>query len=389
MPYLHCRFESAPAISRVFIPDGKGSHIISSEHRSSYDLVTTGATLIRIMPGLPYTALVYTGLAYTVNGVSGKTASLGAAQPLYAANGYIDTIDCQTTNTSTYKATRARLIANKITLAYIGTSQSAAGYVTVSSVPFKVDMVSPNPAAITWGLGGAATATAPSAASAVKLATTDIPGFNLNPLYPDTIRLRPENGIKASAKMSSRDHNFVPFHEQPIAIITDDNLSGIAANSMLLQTMSSTNVANYRAGYQILDDNFSAMDIYISSGNSYTLDVITCVEYEVSPQSSFAPLSTASPQLDEHALRVENQVNAIMPTGIAGNQSVSPIVSEGIKLVSGAAASAAAGGISQAVQSAMAAAINRQQAPAQVKPAPVAQKTSVAKPKYLSSGRRA
>jgi hypothetical protein len=367
MPYLHCRFESAPSASRVFIPDGKGSHIISAEHRSSYDLSLGGATLVRIMPGLPYTVLVYTAVAYTVNGVAGKTSSLGAAQPLVAANGYVDTIDCQNTNTSTFSATRARFIANKIALSYTGTSQSASGYVTASSIPFAIDMIAPNPGVITWGLGGGATATVTSIANQVKQATTDLPSYNLNPLYPDTIRLRPEPGIKASAKLSSRDHAFVPFHEQPIAIIQDSNLSGGTANSMLLQSTSSTAVSNYRAGYQILDDNMAAIDIYFSVGNSYTLDVISCVEYEVSPLSSFAPLSTGSPQLDEHALAVENQINAIMPTAIPGSTPVSAIVSEGMKLANSAPSS-----ISNMVQEAVAKAKQRSENKAkqtvQVKP---------------------
>jgi len=311
--FLGCRYDPFMTMSnKAMIPDGKGRNILPGDFKRNIDLVITGNTSIRIRPWFPYPVSIFSNNTVLANGFNlscnisagplniGATPNMGQFSELYPGWNTIDT---------RYQATSARYVTIGYRLTYTGTAQSAQGVITVTKLPWSAEPSINNASnVISYNSTGGNNVVPAVTALIFRYDGTNIGAI---PTQEDQMVVRPEEGAKGVLAMSvtSDAHPYTPWFEASVAPISDSILPN-AANYNLMggEAASPTSAALY-AGLNFYDPAFSEVDINISAGGSYRLEIIGCVEMQLAANSVSIPFAAPTSNLNKLKLAADDALN--------------------------------------------------------------------------------
>lgn len=327
MNFLHCSLDPVTHGGRAMIPDGLGQNILPMDHRSSYDMSLPAGSVIRIIPGVPYTVLYYhPSIDATCNGLTCKAAAT-TFSPVQPIAGY-NTAAVSALTSNYLNTTKARIVSIGGVITYTGAASAATGYITTTPASAKVDLVTPTASTqtVTFGVNG----TAPSVntlSTMVHIAKVNVPPPTINPLTPRTCRFRPENGVKFALKPLRKDRIYKQWFEYPVAIVSDmASPSTTALTSLLNQDITASPSGLVSAGYNHIDDDMEGLDIYFSAATNICLDIVVCMEYEQMQVSPYIFATVPSPPLDAEVLnslqKVISTVPSAIPSGADAQQTI-------------------------------------------------------------------
>lgn len=333
-PYLNCRFNpfSSGKSSLNGIPDGDNSRRIVIDHTSFSDIsVTSGQFNIRILPSLPYGALINfaAGSAYTIADATAGTATIASQGSLFSRNNTWTPINAYQeyasaiTSTSSlsaianpYGASKVRVVGMAWRLIYTGTAANCNGILAIKDSPFSIDrfvgvapsvLILPNPA----------NTSSANVTTATSIACMDFSAPSN--MIAHCKEVRPESNPWGIIKHNAKIYSWKEYFEQPFFPIssttTNTQLASTTAGS--IPSIITQNPSTYWSGFNFLDDGWSSTDISISAISnavSFRLETKLCVEYLIPTASPLYALTKTPPLADNQIMQyTENIARNVEP----------------------------------------------------------------------------
>jgi len=358
-PWMHCRLNPFTSGNRIPKPDGRGSNFIVVDHwvADAITCTSTNGFVIQTLPGcLPFSALITgaatSGTDITVNGVvytnnaSLATGMLPIGVPKewaapYSSVGTSWKISSTSTN-DPYFSSKARVTSVGRRLRYISTLTSASGQVAISASPFaisdafvKTDVSSTAAAkqtSLTYtGFDNATPTVFAPAGSQVR--SLDFAFGAPNNFGRDTIMARPEQGISWTSKQAGDVHDFHPTPDYGFGVTSNvslvpDQTTGSNLASTVCDPGRSSSTATPPAVW-MYDPSWIGEVVTVTgvtSGTTFMLETVVCVEYEVQQGSVFNALAQrASPHIKSVVENTQAMVNRL-PVATPGMVLDPPVV---------------------------------------------------------------
>lgn len=329
-PYAECRlmpWASNRSPSFQGLPDGANGRKIVVDHVGVSDFsVTSGGGILRIFAGLPYGALFQptASTVYTLNdsvlglnnGTFGTTSTNAwvptAVYPAYKTQA---TTTPYTVNLGPYAQTKARCIGAAWRLIYAGTVTNAAGIVSVRDFPFTMDSYASLPSGGLSIVNYNNSATTASTA-AVSIGTLDFPtGSAVTGELSQTSMYRSEDNVWGLLKHNQQIYNWNSYFEQGFMLIPSTYTTAQIANAATTPLQSlTTNVfgTTFDGQVNFVSDEYNMAEIILptapASGLQFRLEVKTCWEYQVQPQSPIYALTKQSATPNPNIMRIVEEV---------------------------------------------------------------------------------
>jgi len=326
MHYLRCRLDPLNSTAGGGLNDGLASKKVVFDCRTFGDFTVDTVSqqfIIKVVPWIPYPALIKTGSAsvpsgFTVNGVA-ITAAHSATDVRWIPL-------CTTQNAGSVAAGQTpllpfaggtyRLISMGWKLIYTGAASSCSGILTVKESPVTINSRGPNTSAQVLASPGDAVVTT-YAAGTVPIASVSS-STAVATLTTDTHECRPEvgcSGVLRHVNNNYRTQAIKNVTELPVSYSYD----GIANGRAFISSPSSVAAFGSLAFY---DNDYTPIEISGKAVNgSFRLELVQC--FEVIPDvSSTAILVAKQPGKDNRVSQeLADQYLAKAPVSIPLGQS--------------------------------------------------------------------
>jgi len=287
---------------------------------------------IRVMPMLQtMAAITSANWAGSVIVIQGETMST-----TLQGSGYSDWVPCcfqspapnAFTAYNPYNSARARIVTVGWKLHYVGKVLEAQGVWTVRPIPIALDSVQQaSTDAVFIHDAGAGSATTLGANNYMTARLDFGPGDSIN-LTPESLMVRPETNPHGVLRHAGT-HSYKPYFERPVVAVQSGGGTPLNATQRSIFTVPRgySNRDGLGIGFNFVDTEFNCTELYSSSAfGSYRLEVTTCVEYDIQPQSNVYPLTVAPPKQDDHAIATADTSVKSAPIALPAGKEI-PIVS--------------------------------------------------------------
>jgi hypothetical protein len=328
-PYLHCRFSDPDTPGKSsFRPDGEVTNSLNTDYVQSYDIsCTNGHFRLRIVPFLPYQAIIRTGTNGTndtvVNGMvqTAPSGRIGVSRYLPSTLGLMDAYglldDAKVHPVVSPNAAAARITTVSYSLVYTGAPIDAAGTLTTNFIPFKTEIAQGNSnLPIKFERGDTFAVVTRAIGKAQYMLVDYSGGYDMGtiPMSQFTSSYRVDTPIHGVLHATSRERGLRPFREFGVYPIPDTWDFGTATEiNMIADPPSSNSLQARDCCINLIDDNFDITEIAyngpVGTAMGFRLVVKTCVEYDVEPTSTFAAFAVKNDQLKQGELAQEQRVN--------------------------------------------------------------------------------
>lgn len=341
--YLRCKLDPFSAIGGSKMPAGGIGKTIVIDHRLAVDVTaSSGQFWAKVVPVLPCPIWFKSGATngtLTINGAACETGSALGANPAarWRPGGMYSEYSAWAASslseiTTLYGATQMRIVSQAWKIYYSGKFTDASGMVVASPSSFTIDnddvstkveqfQITP--------LNGAVPTVIPSnnPALGTVLINTDFVGNNL---VSGSLECRPEVGCTGLLKQGDISGKFKPMYSTPRLmhgpLLSSTDTSTTVINSLVDALPVSATNGNNTAYAAAIDDSYGATDILVTgttNGNTFRIEVITCVEYSLPGTSSLNRLASDTKPLDVKTLAVANKVVADAPVMVPNNEQSS------------------------------------------------------------------
>jgi hypothetical protein len=316
--YLSCKYNAFSPNNRMSgIPDGRGQRVIVRDFKSAYDIASNVPFQVRVSPTFPTPMRICAPTAtsasvVTVNGTTVPLACLSgtvtgqwmSAGPLA---GYNQTAGI---NSNFGQTASARMANVAYRLVYTGAASTASGLIIADSLPEKIDYVVPVPpvnVGFTDNTGSASGTIAMGTANIGYLSVDTITGTAYSGSTPKNQYVgRPENGLHGvlKSRVTAGAHEYKPFYEYgvvPIMSTVPGYTMGAASPATAVAAATALNV---------WDDGLESVVISITVGGNYRLEIITCMETELSANNGLVDMASPSPPIDRHVLDLDDDISS-------------------------------------------------------------------------------
>lgn len=326
MHYLRCRLDPLNSTAGGGLNDGLASKKVVFDCRSFGDFTVDTVSqqfIIKIVPWIPYPALIKTGSASTPSGFTVNGVAITAGDPDTNVR-WIPL--CLTQNSGSVAAGQTpilpfaggtyRLISMGWKLIYTGSASSCSGILTVKESPVAINSRGPNVSIQNLVTPADVTVTA-YAANTVPIATVSS-STAIATLTTDTHECRPEvgcSGVLRHVNNIYRTQAVKNVTELPVSYTNDGVVNGRAFIASPAATEKYGSLSFY-------DNDYTPVEISGKAVNgSYRLELVQC--FEVIPDvSSTAVLVAKQPGKDNRVSQeLADQYLAKAPVSIPLGQS--------------------------------------------------------------------
>jgi len=358
-PWIMCRLNPDASHGGVQKPDGVGScRSITVDHFVADTILcnTSAGFTVQTYPGfLPFTAAIngngssgtndinVNSVAFHNSGTAGNWAPVGVATEW--ASTYTQLQGWSPMNTAAlpkndpYTSAKARILAVKRRLIYTGSLTNNSGFVTVTPSPY---CLSENFGVITGTstalvAGEFTAALKDSAQTTTTGANVGIPFYSLDVELPttalfnkDTVLHRVEQGIDILSKQAGSVHQFVAVPDSPYFVCPNQNLALPAAGSVVSNVVVDMIVGGTFASGVFINDTTWCGELInvtgVTTGATFRLETIVCVEYELQSASPLAPMAMKPPAPRVQAVSLAQQMVNNMPVAVSGGMTGFPVM---------------------------------------------------------------
>jgi len=330
--YASCSLDPFSTPGGVMIPDGSTGKRIVIDHRMYMDVTPANGSnsfTFKVLPIMPcpviFKPLVSSTGSLNIGGISYTQATLGAMTdqawivpriyPEYSPmlTNLPNSFATITPDPPLYDCTKARFVSIAYRVYYTGPANNASGLITVSGSSIGVNRMGNAEAIRVWD---AQTDSVSSVYPASELVTNRLAigaTSALNVLTSDTVMHRPEVGAYGHLKHLSPTHDFVPYYNNPLLLVSSD--ADFESTSPVAYLC--VNGGYFGGGINLIDDGWSSQDVVITypttTNISYRIEVISCVEYMINPTSSVARFAKDPPRANQSQLTKVNTALKNMP----------------------------------------------------------------------------
>jgi hypothetical protein len=343
--YAMCRLNPfASNGNSLGIPDGSSARKIVVDHRMYCDIIvgTQGQFVLKTMPCLPVPLLIKQGVTKTtgstlqVNGFdinTNLTDQGNLKQQWYPAMSVPEwktwagtTITSGTASRlqgladkDPYSSSRARMVTQCFRMFYTGSANDCAGQMIVQRDPITFDdsSITFNPLAINYDnvAGAQATFAVNNVYTGLLSNSTDTTTIN-----PEAYMQRLEAGAQILTPHASDDYSWRKTYPYGLVFVNpSENATTNEASFISLGKTGSTNCAT-----AWIDQDWESMLIQVSGmkfGSSVRVELIQCMEYQVTEISAFNKLAKIGGPADKIGIETVSTVVKSVPAAIPIQQS--------------------------------------------------------------------
>lgn len=320
--YLTCRLDPFNSKGGVGIPDASSGRRIVVDHRQYYDvIVPSGGRVNLVMFPSPSTPLLAkdpvsnsTGGSITTGPISTQLNNLVSGtdggyvgMPYAAYSSYVSS-DLTNQTAHPYGANKFRIVSQAFKITYTGTTLNQAGVITINPNVGDINPPITNASKITPYNSVGNPETDYGAGSVL---TDFITAPRINQVQPGSQVYR-MGDIQILNKRVTAESEFIDIPERPVIYLagSDNQTTTIWANPWIIQRHT------WKAGMHRADHQFAMPFIYIDgmvAGTSFRVETLTCVEYMLKSDSTFAFMAKEAPSLSPTTLNVADKVISSAP----------------------------------------------------------------------------
>lgn len=339
--YLTCRYFPFNSKMNSKIPDGRGRNVITRDFRTTYNIDVANLGYIRISPVFPNPVTFGMSNGFSVNGVPfGLTPVHNGLAPNVEALSLLSTPIPNGAGTISNDAVSGRITTVGYRLYYIGKLADALGVIVVDEVPFSVtkrDSVGP---LVTQRGFGVDTSAKDQTAPANKNGTVILSRSPFSTIPTKTRKtFRPEQGLQGVIKANSNQdaHTFKAWDKYGSQMQMEFPWEHTyeEVHSVLCSQSAATSPAEdvfYLTN--LVDDHFDETLITLIGAGFYRLEVVICLETEITQSSELLPFAAPSPVEQQPVLKLDTMLNQVAePVALADN--ILPLVKSMTKLTMG------------------------------------------------------
>jgi hypothetical protein len=273
----------------------------------------TPSAWIKLLPMLPYPGFIKNSATTSSLSVNGNTlvdtsaTSTASDQqgwfllPRFADYGSVSTA-ANAVSVNPYGANKGRCIGFGFRILFTGSASYAAGLVTTSESAFEIEDLGTNPNSITNCINSSVTQFyAPLAVKQGAINAT----FNATTYGATTRSHRPETGVAGTLPHTTQSYTFKPIYQTPVQLVSDKFSATVGTADPAYNCQFGGEAGANLGGVTWFDQDWDGCDIVLPFTNgsiAYRVEVIMCMEYQVSPSSAFSTLSRLPPPADESLL---------------------------------------------------------------------------------------
>jgi len=317
LPYITCRVNPWMGMKSTGIPDDTDVPRIVVDHRfiQNFTFGSTGIFNIVMLPTFPtclYAQAASGDTSFIIGGVT-PSSNVGQASRFFAAGILPEWSALSVSNLNsggnydqagTYLfAVRARIVTMAMRVFYTGSAVQNQGYIKVNRDQFSVSPQASNRATFTV-YGGSGTNVGYNVDQIMFCTMNYTPNFQT--IQPDGYQGRLEHGAYVLVKHNSPKYRWVDVNRN-VTLLTD-TLDTVAGYNMPLGSASPSTVSG--TGHMaFVDQDWSATSVFISGGSTgqtFVVEVIACIEYELDTQSPVSQLA-GQPKTDMRAVEAAAQ----------------------------------------------------------------------------------
>lgn len=330
LAYVDCRLNPWSGMKSTGIPDDSDLPRVVIDHRflTSFTFGNTGNFNILAMPLFPTPLLANVASAsdttFQINGIH-PTYGAGSGLVYYAAGILPEWANLPVTSYNTtgridlcppyLSAAKARLVTMGVRLIFTGSTMADSGFIKINREQFSAGASSENPTAFNVVCFDAST----TAYSANQVRTMPI---NLNPDFtktlPSSYTGKLKDGSYSVLRHNSPKYDWVDVADNVNYLCRDDDANNAYIVPMVPQ---GTTIYKQLCPTQFLDDSWSGLSIQITggtSGQSFNVELICCIEYSPKTSSSVSQLA-GQPPVNNRAVTVASDIARNITTD--GSQS--------------------------------------------------------------------
>jgi len=318
MPYIHCRLNPWGGSGAIGIPDQSDVNRILVDHRYNTTFVvgSSGQFDITILPVFPYS--IYVQIPGTDTGALMNTVPLaqnrGNALVAYTTpipewsniaitvNGTAGVVDHFV---PLFGAVRARLVTMAFRVIYTGSSVSNSGYIVVNRDNWSFGPPAPNGIAFSILPSNSGSNYVYGVGQVMIRPLNYVPSFSI--VKKDGYQGRLDQGCYALLKHASPIYEWQEVTDN-VTYLTTSSQNNYAYGMSLGSTPQPNNMGT-TAPLCFGDPAWSAASIAITGatpGQTFLVEIISCVEYEVDSSSQLAQLGT-QPKVNLRSLDIAAQ----------------------------------------------------------------------------------
>lgn len=329
--YMMCRlrpFETHG--NNTGVPDGTTTRRILVDHRYTATITfgSVGAVGILITPAVPSPVWLYiTDVTTKVNGTiildnvaSNLYVPLCLTEWSSSNLVYYNTAGTYDYVSPLYGATKFRVVTCGWSIAYTGTTMTDSGIMVVNQADVTLEPPVPNSASYVVASSTSATNTTFSVDQVYTRSYNGMSASQTMSGYGNTDQTR-VMALKASANGVLR-HAGNSYNYQPLSqFMTFASAPDTQGQSILMNTIPTPSIAAQSGLIQGFDNNWSSTSINIAggtTGQSFVLDVVFCVEYVPVGSSTIVTLARQGPSDQPELIRATENALKRMPIAEPG-----------------------------------------------------------------------
>jgi len=326
--YTMCRLDPFKSNGRLpGIPDGSGVRRMVIDHRmtTTFTFGSSGTINLFLAPFLPSPVLAQcVDTTFAINGITHGQNSpnpqlyIPVCLPEWSQQALTwDATAGQFNNVApVFDAAQFRFVTLGWRLYYTGTSLTNSGNILVSSAPFSAEAPMPNPTSMTIYSSNDPTNTNIGANQVFRTEINCILMYNWGSYFSSsqTVNRPLSCGARGLLRHSGPDYEFRKIHTT-MNYITNASDTSDQTSSSIQQSTPTPALAGRSAVVQGIDDSWDMTVIAVTggtTGQSFVLDLIACVEYAPQAYSpTYAMAKTGPPENKALMQRAENIIKTI------------------------------------------------------------------------------
>lgn len=343
-PYTECRLQPFSGKNTNFagIPDYNNSRRIVIDHVGITDFnVTSGSLVVRCLPTLPFGALFQpsTGTVYTMNDVATGTA-VGATWGSTASNAWMPACAYSAYNTQIsaggyastvgpYNQTKCRMVGAAWRIIYTGAPLYAQGLMQIRDFPVTVDLIDILPANALTIPNNANSGNSVQATATQTMSLDFAASSGSSTEMTQTAMMRLDHNPWGLLKHVMPEYLFQPYYEEPcfpISSLTTAAQVVAAATTPIVGLVCYSGAGSWGGTINCFDDAFAASEIRLSTigsnAMSFRLEVRSCWEYIVQPNSAVYGLTKSAPPPAMDVVRKTEAVISKLPPAMPASASI-------------------------------------------------------------------